>query len=75
MIRAIVKGTPEDAYSAATQRDIPIHGEVFWSSTRETVIWVENRYLPDLVKWFCEPCGEAPFPVGTLLHHTSGEVR
>jgi hypothetical protein len=67
----IVKGDKFAAAQAAAARGIPF---AFICETQhgETIGRVSLDYRADVLKWFLEPPGNAPFPVGTLLHCSEG---
>ncbi len=67
----LVKGTMAEATNSATKHNIP------WSvmvgrthASVESVIHVSDQFRDNVVAWFNEPPGKAPYPVGTLLHYS-----
>lgn len=71
MIGILVKGCYHDAEAAAIERGIRVH----WTHDRETGSEMYGQVADSLhdqiAAWFQEP-GQAPFPVGTLLHYSLG---
>lgn len=65
-LRLIIKGPPEAAKYAATERGIKIYGGKKNYQHDEYLYFTESNNFDAVVKWQCEHA-EAPFPPGTLL--------
>lgn len=70
MMTLIVKGNRYQASRAAADRQIP--AAFVWEITRanQSVLWVADRWTPELTRWFAEPTVAVPgegHPPGTLL--------
>jgi hypothetical protein len=72
MISFIVKGSIEDARKSASERCIAVHSLTYHrvgGIVGECHGKVTDEYTGQMIRWFCEP-GDAPFPLGTLLHYS-----
>ncbi len=70
-VKLIVKGTIDDVVSEAQKRGFKLSDLSRFqahSSNGTCTLSVDEGRMADVIDWFCEP-GEAPYPVGTLLHY------
>lgn len=71
MITLLIKGGYFDALKAAEKRGVEI---ILTQQTQnETIATASDRFEPQLLSWFCEVAGPAPFAAGSLLFYSRQE--
>jgi hypothetical protein len=67
-MRVLVKGTAQEAETAALARGMRLQPIRELPTYCETLGEVSDTFRPELIKWFCEDTVRpVPYPVGSLL--------